>query len=105
MMYLVAALVVAVLVLWILWKRASAIASRAQDTVTAMERSMHVAQETSERHRRIIENKESELRALREAHSIVSQEIQAAAKVIHETGGNPEKVAGLWNKTFSGESQ
>lgn len=103
MLYVVAALVAAVLVLWMLWRRAAGIASRAQDAVAAMEKVAEVSIEAQAAHREVLQERESELRELREAHSEASGEVQAAAKVIHETGGDPEMVAGLWNKTFSGE--
>ena len=99
--HLVTGLLVVIVILRVLWRRAAGAASRAVDSLNAVQKSLDVEMQTADRHRRILENKEMELRALREAHSIVGEEIRAAAREIHETNGLPDRVAGLWNKTFT----
>ena len=59
--------------------------------------------DAAEEVRGVLESQEEEIKSLQATHNKIKKSLKEVSEEIDRSSGSPAKIAGLWNKTFSGE--
>lgn len=86
-----------------LWRRSEKMRAEAEADYEALKEASKASMDAALEVKAVLDEQEDEIRSLQKVHSTIKRSLKEASEGIDRSAGSPERVAGLWNKTFSGE--
>ena len=86
-----------------LWRKSEKARAEVEADYAALRDASKASMDAAEEARAVLEEQEKEIKALQKAHSAIKKGLKEASEEIDRSAGSPAKIAGLWNKTFTGE--
>ena len=86
-----------------LWRRSEGLRAESEADYAALLVASKASMDAATEVKAVLDEQEDEIRSLQKVHSTIKRSLKEASEGIDRSAGSPERVAGLWNKTFSGE--
>jgi len=96
-------MVAALVIVIALWRRAEGLRADSEADYAALVSASRASMDAAEEVRGVLESQEEEIKSLQATHNKIKKSLKEVSEEIDRSSGSPAKIAGLWNKTFSGE--
>ncbi len=93
----------AIVILIGLWRRSEKMRAESEADYAALVVASKASMDAAAEAKAVLDEQEKEIRSLQKAHSVIKKSLKEASEEVDRSSGSPAKIAGLWNKAFSGE--